>query len=73
MYGGLYRLYPVVNTERVGGMIMEKVMKKDEVTNITNEELSLEEVNVYSGCGVPKVHCMYDCYGSNDAYLSTFQ
>lgn len=37
-------------------------------------ELEEAEVNVYdwgSTCGDLKVHCMYDCFGTNDAWLST--
>ncbi|WP_181899212.1 hypothetical protein [Lachnotalea glycerini] len=45
-----------------------------ETRNVKNEGLEVEEVNVYaSGCGVIKTHCMYDCFGTNDAWLSTEQ
>lgn len=39
-------------------------------------ELEEAEVNVYGWveiCGTVKVHCMYDCFGTNDAWLSTDQ
>lgn len=39
---------------------------------LKNEELAVEEVNVYSsGCGDIKTHCMYDCEFTFDSWLST--
>lgn len=51
-----------------------KECKGKELGMSKDQELEAEEVNVYSlGCGTIKVHCMYDCFTTNDAWISTDQ
>jgi hypothetical protein len=60
----------------LGLLQKSKVIFNKEVLAMTDKlnELEEAEVNVYdwgSTCGDLKVHCMYDCFGTNDAWLST--
>lgn len=43
----------------------------DEKILLENEELTNEEVNIYSNpCGAERIHCLYDCI-DNTPWLTT--
>lgn len=44
---------------------------RNENETMEKVELDQEEVNVYASCGAIKIHCLYDCYMTNNAWIST--
>lgn len=47
---------------------------KEVVTKDIEKELQQEEVNAYAGCNtVLRIHCFYDCFGTDNCWITCAQ